>query len=394
MVPVVIVGAGLAGLAAGRELQRQDIAFEILEASDRPGGKLRTDRVDGYQLDQGFQVFFAAYPAAARELDYASLDLRKFRSGARVFHQNRWYLIDEGKPIETALSSLFGLGDKLRTLAWRAAVHGADVRSGIDQTAEAYLRQRGFSDRYLDRFARPFFGGITLDRSLGISSQQLNFIFQMLSAGGATVPAGGIEAIPRQMASGLPIRYQSPVAGVTSDGVRMASGELIPASAVILAVPGPVVKDLLGEAPAREYRASTCLWFSCPVAPFEGAYLALDGDATGPVNHLAVMTNAAPSYGPGPLVAATVIGADADETAVRSQLKTWFPAGRIDEWNVLRKDVILNAQPTQPPGRTPTTLNPRPNVFLAGEEFADASINGAIESGVNAARRAAAAVKR
>ena len=394
MVPVVIVGAGLAGLAAGRELQRQGIAFEILEASDRPGGKLRTDQVDGYQLDHGFQVFFAAYPAAAKELDYASLDLRKFRSGARVFHQNRWHLIDEGKPIETAFSSLFGLGDKLRTLAWRAAVHGADVRSGPDQTAEAYLRQRGFSDHYLDRFARPFFGGITLDRSLGISSQQLNFIFQMLSAGGASVPAGGIEAIPRQMASGLPIRYQSPVAEVTADGIRIASGELIPASAVILAVPGPVVKDLLGEAPAREYRASTCLWFSCPVAPFAGAYLALDGDGTGPVNHLAVMTNAAPSYGPGPLVAATVIGADADESAVRSQLKMWFPAGRIDEWNVLRKDVILNAQPTQPPGRTPTALDPRPNVFLAGEEFADASINGAIESGVNAARRAAAAVKR
>lgn len=394
MVPVVIVGAGLAGLAAGRELQRLGMAFEILEASDRAGGKLRTNRVDGYQLDHGFQVFFAAYPAAAAELDYPALNLKEFRSGARVFFQNRWHLIDEAKPVQTALSPLFGLGDKLRTLAWRSSVRGADIRLGPDMTAEAYLRQRGFSDRYLDRFARPFFGGITLDRSLGISSQQLNFIFQMLSAGGASVPTDGIEAIPRQMSSSLPIRYQAPVAEVTSDGVRMASGELIPASAVILAVPGPVVTDLLGQAPTREYRASTCLWFSCPVAPFDGAYLALDGDGTGPVNHLAVMTNAAPSYGPRPLVAATVIGADADEKAVRSQLKTWFPAGRIDEWNVLRKDVILNAQPTQPPGRTPTELNPRPNVFLAGEEFADASINGAIESGVNAARLAAAAVQR
>ncbi len=394
MDPVVIVGAGLAGLAAGRELQRQGIAFQILEASDRAGGKLRTDVVDEYQLDLGFQVFFAAYPAAAAELDYIALNLKRFKSGARVFFQNRWHLIDEAKPIETALSPLFGLGDKLRTLLWRSSVRGTDVRSGPDMTAEAYLKKRGFSDRYLDRFARPFFGGITLDRGLGISSHQLNFIFQMLSVSGASVPAEGIQAIPRQMELGLPIRVNTRVVSVEPNGVRLADGEFVSASSVILAVPGSVVEQLLGEAPVREHRASTCIWFSCPIAPFEGAYLALDGDGTGPVNHLAVMTNAAPSYGPGPLVAATIIGGSADESAVRSQMKNWFPAGRIDEWNVLRKDVILNAQPTQPPGRLPIALNPRPHVFLAGEEVADASINGAIESGVNAARQVASAVMR
>jgi phytoene dehydrogenase-like protein len=82
--PVVVVGAGLAGLAAARELQARGVDAVVLERSDGVGGRVRTDAVDGFLLDRGFQVLLAGYPEAARVLDYDALDLRAFYPGALV----------------------------------------------------------------------------------------------------------------------------------------------------------------------------------------------------------------------------------------------------------------------------------------------------------------------
>jgi len=390
MNPVIIVGGGLAGLAAARELEQAGIDYRLLEATGRFGGKLASDSVDGYRLDRGFQVYFSAYPNAARVLDHGALRLRKFPPGAQIFFRDRWHRIDRNHPFETLRSPLFGFGDKLRTLQWQrwAKRHSVgDLRRGPDCTGEDFLRQRGFSVAYIDRFARPFYGGITLDRGLQISSRQMNFIFKMLSAEGASVPEHGMGAIPKQLEQSLTayrLRTYAPVSQIASDWVRLQSGESLGASAVILAIPSADLTKLFPSVKPHPVLASTCYWFAAQTAPFKGGHLALDGDGIGPVNHLAVMTNVAPSYGSTPLIAATILGLHDDELAVRSQLARWYPDGNVSGWKLLRRDEIWDAQPTQLPGANRLIPSLAPGVFVAGEETANASIDGAIESGVRA----------
>jgi hypothetical protein len=396
MNPVIIVGGGLAGLAAAKELEQAGVDYRLLEATGRFGGKVATDAIDGFRLDRGFQVYFSAYPHAARMLDHSALRLKKFPAGARVFWGGKWHQIDRAHPLETLRSPLFGIGDKLRTLLWQAWAKRQsvdDIRRGPDQTGEDFLRQRKFSSAYIDRFARPFYGGITLDRDLHISSRQLNFIFKMLSQGGASVPEAGMGAISNQLEkslTGYRLRTFAPVVHAATDHVTLQSGESLAAAGVILAIPSSALSKLFPAVRPRTMLASTCYWFAAPVAPFAGGHLALDGDGTGPVNHLAVMTNVAASYGSTPLIAATVLGSHHDEASVKTQMESWFPEARVSEWTLLRRDEIWDAQPEQLPGQGYQVPALPAGIFVAGEESANASIDGAIQSGV----RAATAVRR
>src|SRR3954462_15798518 len=124
---VIVVGGGLAGLACARFLHQRGLDVKLLEASDAIGGRVRTDRVDGFLLDRGFQVLLTAYPESRRVLDYGELDLRPFNSGALVrrggklnplFHPGRHP--DLGAT--TAFSPLLGFRDKLHAAALWASV--------------------------------------------------------------------------------------------------------------------------------------------------------------------------------------------------------------------------------------------------------------------------------
>ncbi len=84
MTDVVVIGAGLSGLAAARRLTAAGLAVRVLEAGSAPGGRVRTDLVDGFLLDRGFQVLCPAYPAVPQEFDLPPLDLRPFTRGVGV----------------------------------------------------------------------------------------------------------------------------------------------------------------------------------------------------------------------------------------------------------------------------------------------------------------------
>ena len=86
---VLIIGAGLAGLCCARRLAEAGVTFQIVEASDGIGGRVRTDEVDGFLLDRGFQVLLTAYPEARRVLDYSRLDLKPFSPGALSWFAGR-----------------------------------------------------------------------------------------------------------------------------------------------------------------------------------------------------------------------------------------------------------------------------------------------------------------
>ena len=97
---VIVVGAGLSGLIAARSLHRAGCGVIVLEAKDAVGGRIQTDKVDGFLLDHGFQVFLTAYETARKELDVEQLQLGRFPAGALVQYQGRRYRVCD--PIRSA----------------------------------------------------------------------------------------------------------------------------------------------------------------------------------------------------------------------------------------------------------------------------------------------------
>ncbi|MDQ2810053.1 MAG: FAD-dependent oxidoreductase, partial [Chloroflexota bacterium] len=208
---IVIVGAGLAGLTCGRILAGRGCDVTVLEASDGVGGRVRTDSVDGFRLDRGFQVTFTAYPAVQRNLDLAALDLRAFDPGAIIALKRRRAILsdpirDPAAAIPAALTSLVTLPDKVRTALLAHALRATtipDLLAGPDESTLAFLQRSGFSPHYINRFVRPFYGGIFLDRSLATSAKCFKFDFKMLAEGQTVVPAAGMGAIAAQLAAPL-----------------------------------------------------------------------------------------------------------------------------------------------------------------------------------------------
>jgi phytoene dehydrogenase-like protein len=408
MTDVVIVGAGLAGLACAQDLSAAGVECLVLEASDGVGGRVRTDAVDGFLLDRGFQILLTAYPQVKRRLDLAALELSPFEPGAIVLRDGRRHRVGDPlrRPLQlpgTLTTPIASIADKARTVRLLLDVCTHPVPELLrrpELSTAARLARAGFSDRFIESFWQPLFSGIQLDPELEVSSRRFETILRMLTTGSTGLPREGIGAIPRQLAGTLPdraVRLSEPVAEVSPAGVLTEAGECIDARAVVVATDGPSAHRLLGAAvPDPGSRAAACCWYAAAQAPVEGPHLMLDGASSGPGKNVVVISEVAPSYAPAgrALVAVAVPGPEALDAGIAArvaeQLAGWFGSDTA-EWEHLRTDVIPHGQPDQRP-----PLHPRQAValgdglFVCGDHRDTASIQGAMFSG----ERTAAAVRR
>ena len=404
---VLIVGAGLSGVACGRHLADAGISFQIIEAADGIGGRVRTDQFEGFLLDRGFQVLLTAYPEAQRTLDYHALDLKKFAPGAFSFFAGRMNkLVDPWRTPggwSEALRSDFGtFFDKLRILRLRSRLRASSIDQIFkhpERSTNEALVSAGFSDEFIHRFFRPFFGGIFLDRELKSSSRMFEFIFKMLAEGDIAVPSRGMGAIPAQLASHLPedsIRLNTHADSLHENELTLSGDETLSARAIVVAADGPSAAHLVGEAEPAS-RSVTCFYYSADEPPVSQPMLILNGDGAGPVNNFAVISQVAPSYAPAgkSLVSVSVLGTQALTEQqlggfIIAQMKNWFgPVART--WRYLKSYRIPHAQPQQFPGALEPPQRPvrvRPGIYLCGDHRDNASIHGAMLSG----RRAAEAI--
>jgi phytoene dehydrogenase-like protein len=413
------VGAGLAGLAAAITLQDAGEPFLLCEAGDAVGGRVRTDKVDGFLLDRGFQVFLTAYPEAKRLLDYPSLRLKSFYAGAYLAWQGRLRLMAD--PLRHPTDALRNLtsdpatwGDRLRIGRLRMKGSGAGlVRVARDWrnrpancepplSTQDRFQADGFSLQFQRAFLEPFFRGIFLDPALQTSADLFRFVFGMMAQGETTIPQDGMEAIPRQLAQRIPatalrLNHRCVALEMDAAGGGRACFETGKASAetvslewdrLILAVEEPAACALLGWPVPKAARQTTSIYFAAEQNPLARPALVLFGEG-GPVNHLAVLSAVAPSYAPPGqhLLVANLVGEAATDAevllpAIREQLLPWF-GEQVHRWRYLRAVSVPFAQPNQDvdlAGTNPQRGRLPSGVMLAGDYTTNASIDGALYS--------------
>lgn len=405
--PVLIVGAGMAGLSCALHLHLAGLPVQVFEASDVVGGRVRTDMVEGFLLDRGFQVYLDAYPETGQLLNLKELDLKAFEPGALVYRNGKLHrLMDVFRRPKSAWSSasapVGSLIDKLRVGLLRMKILGSSfeaIAEREDRSTETYLRDFGFSESMIESFFRSFYGGIFLERELQTSSRMFEFTFKLFGRGSATLPAKGMGEIPRQLATRLPdgaIHLNKPVCRVHSNTVTLEGGETFEGCTTVLAVDGSAIHQLLPgfERPAPEWRSVTNLYFAAKQSPICEGIICLNGSGSGLINNCCVISDAAPDYAPKgqSLISVTLLGLH-DESAliqkVVGELSEWF-GEQAHGWRHLRTDQIQRGLPAQLPGQSSPAFLKENNVWVCGDHLSSASIEGAVTSG----RKAAEAIQK
>lgn len=395
---VIVVGAGLAGLQCARQLTRAGLEVRVLEASDDVGGRVRTDIVDGFRCDRGFQVLNPAYPAVQREIDMAALHLAPFGHGVAVRDGHGITVIADPLlhpgQVPQALASPYLGPDQLIALTKWAAPAMANTRrllSPSDGTLAASFDDAGLSGE-LRAVLERFFAGVLLDDEGSTSANFARLLARWFALGRPGLPAQGMSALPHQLAAGLahPVELGRRVTSVRPDGdhwITEADGETLGSRAVVVAT-DPAAAGRLAGIESPPMKGCVTWWFATEEAPTASSFLHVDGrDGAGPVVNTAVISNVVPSYAPAGrhLTQATALlprhGADPAESEVRDHMAQIYGVG-TDRWQTVAVHRIPHALPAQPPplrGRRPAEL--RPGLFVCGDHREIAAIQGALASG-------------
>ena len=402
----IVVGAGVSGLSCALTLKKAGRPVIVLEASDDVGGRVRSDMVDGFTLDRGFQVLLTAYPTCRHLLDYSSLHLGTFDPGAIIRVGKRDCTLSDplrkpGEALATFFAPVGSLADKWRVFALKQELLGRELDSVWhmeNQSTRDFLIARGFSETMLRTFFTPFFSGIFLESSLATSARMFAFVFRCFSAGDAALPAGGMAAIPRQLAQTLgtdALCLNTPVEQVEPGRVVTRGGRVFTADHIVIASDGDQARRWIPALPAPAWNGGTCYYFDAPRSPFRGKKkLWLNGTGAGRINHIAVPSDIATGYAPTgrSLVAVNTIGETSrpeSEESIHAELKKHFGA-EVGDWRFLRRVPVARSLPRfDPEDAAAKEVAPPlpPGLECCGDYLSVGSLETAMASGVAAARR-------
>lgn len=397
-----IVGGGVSGLVAAIQLEKEGFKPTIIEATDRVGGRVKTDSVEGYQLDHGFQVLLDGYPKAQEYLNYKALSLQPFKPGAVIFKSGKPHKI--GDPLRdmsllwpTLTSNVGSIGDKLAIFKLNKRLSKTSLKTIFEQpevSTKSYLKSLQFSDRIVDNFFTPFFTGIFLEPELATSSRMFEFVYKMFGEGYATLPKAGIEAIPKQLKSQLKTTnflFNTKVTQVSNDIISLEDGTQLESHAAIIATDAATVIPNLRNQDVS-WKSCTNLYFEAERNTIKKPFIGLVADRDALINNIFFHDSLeTASSGKKSLLSVTIVK---DHSFSRANLIAHVQQELTDLCGVgqtrfLKSYDITQALPDISNARytchsSETQLKER--VFLAGDHLLNGSLNAAMLSGELAAR--------
>lgn len=400
---VLVIGAGLAGLQCARDLEAAGREVLVWDASDDVGGRVRTDRIDGFLVDRGFQVLNPAYPAVRRWVDVKALALQSFGAGIRVRRDRSLAVLAHPLRAPRLIPSTLRGGiltprDLAGLLRWAAPAFGrARADGGTDGPLREALDRAGCSGE-LRRAVDQFLAGVLLEDQGGTSNDFVLQLVRVFASGVPGLPRDGMQSLPRQLAATLstPVRTSARVESIRRDGdawlVTTADAGLRARRVVVATDPVTAGRLAGGSVPAM--KGVLTHWFTARAAPSDVDMICVDGRVRpgGPLVNAAVISNAAPSYAPAGqhLIQTSALFGEGrpvpTDDQVRRHAAEIFGAS-TDDWDVVARHEVRHALPAQP---APLHLRPPaqgpPGLIVCGDHCATASIQGALVSGHRAAQ--------
>ncbi len=389
---IVIVGAGIAGLQAATYLYRRKVPFLLLEQSMHAGGRVRSDVVDGFILDHGFQVLQTNYPSVQHSFDLKALDLQAFDSGAKLWWQGQWasflnplragLRFLKFVPEVISLKDLILLGRLWINLHWYR-----DLASNSVETTAALLKRWEFSESFQSKFFKPFFRGIYLDQNLKQPASLFFFFMQQFLEGQAALPAAGMGAIVDQLLMDLPkesIRFGAKVTQLGKKYVQLSNGEEIEFDRLIMALdPLSAAQLLQVDLGDSVHLGAKTFYFSVPIHKVKDKLLHLiPGESK--LLHYCFLSHVAPSYAPDDrgLLQATSLDVTLDEKVMLGLLEAFED---VTDFQFLRAYAIPRGLLKVGSFELLNHVAQSHGIYLAGDYCEMPALHGALVSGENAA---------
>jgi len=396
---IIIVGAGIAGLVAAAKCEQAGFSTLLIESQDQVGGRVRTDKIDGFSLERGFQVLIDTYEKAGELLDFEKLNLKQFEPGAKIYDEKGSFSIaDPTRKISALPSTVFSrvgsLKDKIKMLTLSKRLEAKslnEVFEGKRETTIEYLKGYGFSAMIIENFFRPFFGGIFLERELSTDAAMFRFVFRNFSKGNACIPSRGMGDIPKQLEQKLKstkLLLETKVRKVNQNpSIELEDGQTLFARKIILACnPHHLIPQLEHS---MVWKQTTTMYFSGEKSlPSMRCTIGLDARRNSSINNFARHDEVIPESAPGnrSLWSVTTRGPYKPEK-VKQDLADLLQV-QSGDLHLIKEYHIQEALPqvespalTLPPEQSKVTEH----IHLAGDYLTNASIDGAMRSGQNAA---------
>ncbi|MFJ9705319.1 FAD-dependent oxidoreductase [Streptomyces sp. NPDC101234] len=421
---VVIVGAGIAGLSAAHRLNSAGVTTAVLEAAPYVGGRMSTEKVDGFRLDRIGQLLSTSYPELQLTPGLDALVLRRFAPGVLLHRNGRRHRAGApagGGSARGALYAVRALASAPRGSAVAPARATAPMGSAVDQArlgaalgrmattpverllarpelpAAHALAERGVPARTVDGFLRPLLAALLCDPELTTSSRCADLALRSFASGRLCVPEGGAEVVPELLARALPpgtVRTGVRVTSVSTTSVTTADHGEIRCQAVLLATDARAAAELLPGLRVPDFHQVTVVHHTTdePATLTTGTSLLLDADRSGPVSHTSVVSNIDPSRAPQgrALISSTVLGTPPSDidTAVRMHLSRLYGTS-TRRWETLAIHHTPEAIPTmRPPHDLRRPVRLLAGLYVCGDHRDTSTVQGALHS----AHRATAAI--
>ena len=401
MKKVYIIGGGISGLIAALVLEKHQIYPIIIEKSDRVGGRVKTDLVDNFQLDHGFQVLLSSYPAAKKYLNYESLNLQKLETGACIFKNGKQYYF--GDPLRnptlffpTLFSKIGTLNDKIKIARLNFRLQKKTFESIFKEKEIStinYLKNCGFSQKVIDNFFKPFFNGIFLETDLVTSSRMFEFVFKMFGKGLAVIPKKGMQEIANQLKNNLKkttIQLNTKVISIKNKEIHLSDGEVLQSDYTILATEA---NQIIGNLNNQKTYWKSCqnLYFSTPKRLYKKAFIGLIPNKNCLINNIFYPTSIPTNFkGENELISVTVIKKHkySDEDLILKVKEELEKFCTIKDLTFLKIFHIKKALPILNNLQyelTPSETKLKEGMYLAGDILLNGSLNAAMISGERAA---------